>query len=370
MTTSEKIRVALIIILILVYMAKRHDLLGKLRERREKKKRLEAEKQLRAQRKEQRILQQEQLAEKKAQTAQVLKRGLGLLQQKSAQAAGLEVSYLEGGARPDARQVLLLHGFAGDKESWVEVGKLLIGQGCHVVIPDLPGFGQNAKDSRRSYDVTNQTKRVRAFIQKTGLRSFHLVGHSVGGSIAAAIAYSAAEEVASLTLVEPFGVRVPYESELDMMLAQNRNPLVIAIPAAYGNLLDFIFHQPPEMPPALKKLRAEQAAENRVFYLKAWKEIREGERAYLLDLLLPVIKCKTLVLHGAQSNVVHPATASVIEEMMSDARSVLIEGCGHAPMLEHPQTTADHILRFFEAIPARAATAAATAAAAATTVDR
>ncbi len=352
MTTSEKIRVILIIILILVYIAKRYDLLGKLREMKQKREQMEAKQRALEARKEKRKQVQDQQAERKTQTAEILKRGLGRLQQKSVQAAGQEIWYLEGGARPDAQSVLMLHGFAGDKQNWNDVGQLLIDRGYHLVVPDLPGFGQNQKHPDLSYDVTSQTKRVRAFVQKIGLESFHLVGHSVGGSIAAAIAYSAPKQVASLTLIEPFGVRVPYESELDTMLAQKRNPMVIATEMAYDNLLGFVYHQPPEMPAALKQLRARQAAENRVFYLKMWKEIREGERANLLDLLLPVIQLKALVIQGAASQVIHPATPGVIQAMMSDAHSAVIEDCGHFPMVERPQETAENILRFLEMSPA------------------
>ncbi len=350
-TTSEWVRITVIVVALLLLLAKRYDLLGTLREKKKKKEQRQAKQRRREERKEQRQQHQERQAEKKVQTAEILKRGLGRLQQKSLQAAGHEMWYLEGGARPDARPVLLLHGFAGDKENWGEVGQMLIDEGCHLVAPDLPGFGQNAKHPELSYDVTTQTKRVRAFVNRTGLKGFHLVGHSVGSSIAAAIAYSAPQEVASLTLIEPFGVRVPYESELDKMLEQERNPMVIATPMAYDNLLGFVFHQPPEMSPALKKLRAEQAAENRVFHLKVWKEIREGERANLLDLLLPEIKLKTLVIQGAQSKVIHPATPGVVAAMMIDARPAVVDDCGHFPMLEQPQATADYLLKFFKTIP-------------------
>ena len=352
MTTSEWIRVGVIIVAILILLARRYDLMGTLRERKKKKERQEAHQRRRVERKEQRQQAQERQQDARAQTAEILKRGLGRLQQKSLQAAaGLEIWYLEGGAQPDARPVLLLHGFGGDKENWGQVGQLLVGEGCHLVAPDLPGFGQNAKDPKKPYDVTTQTKRVRAFIHKAGLKSFHLVGHSVGGSIAAAIAYSAPKEVASLTLIEPFGVRVPYESELDKMLEQERNPMVIATPMGYDNLLGFVFHHPPEMTPALKKVRAEQAAKNRIFNLKVWKEIWEGERANLLDLLLPVIKTKTLIIQGAQSKVVHPATPEVVTGMMTDVRSAVIENCGHFPMLEQPEETAEHLMNFFKTVP-------------------
>ncbi len=351
MTTSEWIRVAIIVVCILVLLARRYDLLGTLQEKQKKKELREAKLRRREERKEQRQQAQDRQAEKKAETAEILKRGLGRLLQKSLPVAGQEIWYLEGGARPDARTVLLLHGFGGAKENWNEVGQLLIAEGYHLVVPDLPGFGQNDKNPDLPHDVTTQTKRVRAFIQRAGLQQFHLVGHSVGGSIAAAIAYSAAQDVASLTLIEPFGVRVPYESELDKMLEQERNPMVIATPMAYDNLLGFVFHQPPEMPPALKKLRAKQAAENRVFNLKVWKEIREGERAHLLDLLLPEVKVSTLILQGAQSKVVHPATPDVVAAMMTGARSAIIEDCGHFPMLEQPQTTAVYLMEFFKTIP-------------------
>ncbi len=348
MTTSEKIRVILIIILILIYLAKRYDLLGKMREKKQEREQEEAKQRALQERKELRKQAQDQVEEKKAQTAEILKRGLGRFQQKSAQVAGQKLWYLEGGARPDAQTILMLHGFAGHKEDWTEAGKLLIDRGYHLVAPDLPGFGQNLKHPDLAYDVTSQTKRVRAFAQKAGLKSFHLAGHSVGGSIAAAIAYAAPKEVASLTLIEPFGVRVPYESELDKMLAQKRNPMVIANEMAYDNLLGFVFHQQPEIPAPLKQLRARQAAENRAFYLKMWQQVREGERAYLLDLLLPVIQPRTLVIQGAASQVIHPATPGVIQAMMNDARFAVVEECGHFPMVERPQETAQHILSFLE----------------------
>ncbi len=359
MTSSEKIRIVLILMLILFYLAKRYDLLGKLREKKQEREQLEAKKRALVERKEQRKQAQVQQAEKKAQTAEILKRGMGRLQQKSVQVAGQELWYLEGGARPDAQQVLLLHGFAGAKEDWGEVGSQLIDRGYHLVVPDLPGFGQNGKHPDLAYDVTSQTKRLRAFVKKAGLESFHLAGHSVGGSIAAAIAYSAPEQVLSLTLIEPFGVRVPYESELDKMLAQKRNPMVIATEMAYDNLLGFVFHRPPEMPQALKQLRARQAAENRVFYLKVWKQVCEGERAHLLDLLLPEVQRKTLIIQGAESNVVHPATADVVRAMMRDVTAAVIDDCGHFAMLEQPQETAEHLLRFLEAVPAAPAGSAA-----------
>ncbi len=348
MTTSEVIRVALILILIIVLVLRSGKFRKKLMERRREKEREEAKQQRLAERKEAKRKRRDQLLEKREQTAKILRSNLEALQQKSVKAAGFELFYLEGG---DSRQptVLLLHGFAGIKEDWTACANFLVAEGFHVVAPDLPGFGQTVKNPDLQYDVTTQAKRIRALAQKLGLTPSHLVGSSLGGSIAATYAYGAADEVSSLTLIEPFGVRVPHESELDQWLKQDRNPLAIAAPAAYENLLGFLFVEPPAWSEALKQVRAEQIAHNRSFYLKVWQEIRTGEKAYLLDQLLPAIRHRTLVLQGGESKVVHPSTAEMIGRRMKQVQVVVLEGCGHFPAVERPREAAEHLVSFLKA---------------------
>ncbi len=356
MTTSEKIRLALIVVLIFVYLARRFGWIQALRESRQKKQQKGVLKRNLESRKDRRQQARQLQETQKVQTAEILRRGLGLLHQKTIQAAGQQVWYLDSGPQPDAATVLLLHGFAGDKEIWNELGNQLTQQGYRVIAPDLPGFGQNEKNPDIPYDITSQAKRVRALIQQLRLQSYHLVGHSIGGSIAAAITYAAAQEVTSLTLIEPFGIHVPYQSELDKMLELDRNPMVIANSAAYNNLLGFVYHKPINMPAALKKQRAEHAAKHRVLYLKMWKETCEGERANLLDLLLPEIKTRTLVLQGAESQVIHPSTPDVVQSMMRTTEIAVIPECGHFPMTEKPTETGQHLLSFLATAQANSVT--------------
>jgi len=273
----------------------------------------------------------------------------GGLEQRLAVIGELELWYVAGGdqGRPS---VLLLHGLTGDKEQWIPVATALVAEGFRVVAPDLPGCGQNAKDPQESYDVTSQVKRLRALIQRLSLAPLHAVGVDVGGTIAAALAYALKEKARSLTLIEPFGVRVPYETELDKLLAQGRNPFLVATPAAYDNLLSFVCSTPSADP--RQGERARRTAEDRAVNLKIWQDMREGERANLLDLLLPELNHKTLYLQGASSNVVHPKTADLVPTLMRNATSVVLEGCGHWPMVERPEETAEHLAAFLRSVPA------------------
>jgi len=345
---SVETRLILLVIVVALFIAYRMKLPERLQERKAKKEKEKAQRTLK-ERKQERIEQLRKERESKERlTAEMLRRSAQGLEQKSVELAGDKVWYLEG-PRQEGASVVLLHGFASDKEVWSEMAKPLVAAGFHVVAPDLPGCGQNRKDPDASYDVPNQVRKVRGFLRKLKIERFHVVGCSVGGAIAAACAYAGPEEVLSLTLIEPLGMRVPYESELDRWLSQDRNPLVIANPAAYDNMLGFLYEKPPEMPAAIKEHRAEQAAKHRLFHLKVWKEALQGEHAHLLDRLLPEIGARTLVVLGEKSKVVHPATADVIQHVMRNVRSVVVEGCGHFVMAERPRETARHLSSFLGA---------------------
>lgn len=348
MTTSEIIRLVLAAVLIIFFIVWRMGLRDLLKEGKEKKRRQESLEQKKAHAQEARARAQKQQETRTRRTSQILKLDLQGLTQKSVQAAGLELWYLEGGVANRGPTVLLLHGFASRKEDWNDFAGPLLQAGLHVVAPDLPGFGQNAKNPDLGYEVTSQAKRIRAFAGALELRRFHLVGSSLGGSIAAALTYGAPDQVASLTLIEPFGVRVPYESQLDQYLERGVNPLTISTPEAYDNLLGFLFETPPATSDAVKRHHAEETAARRDFYLQMWPQIRGGERAYLLDLLLPEIKVRTLAIQGAKSKVTHPATGKIIANMVRGAQVVEIPECGHLPAVERPDETAKCFLKLVE----------------------
>ena len=253
-----------------------------------------------------------------------------------------QVAYLEGGAgRPT---VLVLHGFADSKEAWREVALRLAKSGGRVVVPDLPGFGGSF--GHDGFEATKLAAAVRQFAQTAGLETFHLVGHSTGALVAAAYAYGYPTEVASLTLIEPFGIRVPAETELDKSLARGRNPLLLPAPSAYDGLLRFVTAQPPEMKSKEKESRAAALVQNRAALQEAWAELREGKRANFLDLLLPEIRTRILVLLGGRSRVVHPRTEEAVPILNKEAQAVVLPGVGHWPMVENPEQCAAAILQF------------------------
>jgi len=65
------------------------------------------------------------------------------------------VVYLEGGKGPT---ILLLHGYTGSKDDWTTFAVYLT-KDYHVVIPDIPGYGESSMIEKASYDLSNQMSR-------------------------------------------------------------------------------------------------------------------------------------------------------------------------------------------------------------------
>lgn len=99
--------------------------------------------------------------------------------------------------------VVLVHGYGGDKNSWLFVQEPLSAtRTVHAI--DLPGHGDSAKDVGDG-SLDTLAGAVLGYLDARGVESAHLVGHSLGGAVVAAVAAAAPRRVASLTLVAPAG---------------------------------------------------------------------------------------------------------------------------------------------------------------------
>lgn len=261
------------------------------------------------------------------------------------QVGELNIRYYEGGPA-DGETILMLHGFGANRDNWLRFSRHLTDR-YHVIIPDLPGFGESSKPDA-SYDVASQAERVHALAKALGIHKLHLVGNSMGGHIAALYAAHHPDEVLSLALLDNAGVTSPTKSEMFLRIERGEpNPLVVRQPEDFDALMRFVFVTPPQMPESLKRHFAEQSLANRDHYDHIFAQLRE--RYVPLEPELPKIQAPTLLLWGDQDRVLDVSSIEVMKPLLQKPSVVIMKDCGHAPMIERPEETAQHYQAFLDA---------------------
>jgi pimeloyl-ACP methyl ester carboxylesterase len=132
----------------------------------------------------------------------IVKRLIGLqrkaakLAVKSAVVGDHIIVYSEGGT---GETILMVHGFGGNKDNWLRFAKFFTPQ-YHVIIPDLPGYGESTRLQDARYNIMAQVERLNAFCKGLGISQFHMVGNSMGGNISGNYAAKYPEMVKTLAL--------------------------------------------------------------------------------------------------------------------------------------------------------------------------
>jgi pimeloyl-ACP methyl ester carboxylesterase len=116
-------------------------------------------------------------------------------------ARGARIRFVEAGSGPP---LVLVHDYLASHLTWSDVLPRLA-ETFHVVVPDLPGFGESEKPSpsRYRYDFDGFSESLVDLVAALGLGRVSICGHAMGGAIALTLAASHAHVVQKLVLVNP-----------------------------------------------------------------------------------------------------------------------------------------------------------------------
>ena len=254
------------------------------------------------------------------------------------------VVYLEGG---EGETILLVHGFGANKDNWNRLAKYLT-PSFHVVAVDLPGFGESTKRQDASYTIAAQAERLDSVAKALSLESFHVAGNSMGGNIAGRYAVRFPDKVLTLGLFNAAGVpHCPEKSEMAQLMERGENPLLIETPEDFDAMIKFAFVKPPWFPGIVKKMMADEWTQSRAFNEKVFSEIHTEASSLVPD--LPKIWTRTLILWGDTDRLLDVSCTEVLEKGLPSSTTVIMKDCGHVPMMERPEETAQHYLEFLQA---------------------
>ncbi len=119
----------------------------------------------------------------------------------------LEMAYLDIAPKGATKgTVVLLHGKNFCAATWQESIAPLLAAGYRVVAPDQIGFCRSSKPAGYQYSFGQLAANTHALLEHLGVRQAHIVGHSMGGMLAARYALLYPQAAQSLSLVNPIGL--------------------------------------------------------------------------------------------------------------------------------------------------------------------
>lgn len=266
------------------------------------------------------------------------------LSSRTVQAGDTRWAYYEGG---DGPTIVLLHGFADRKTVWLPVAKQLTPH-FHVVIPDLPGWGDSSRDMQGNYDIDAQATRLEAFVQALGLRHFLLVGHSMGGAIAGVFAAEHPDQAAALALVDSFGLKFNENAFVRESLA-GHDPFVFDDRAGFARAAKLVFKTPPELPGRFVDVLVARNVANRAFINKVFDELRVPSQYLAVQNRLGQLTMPVLGLWCKDDQVIDISALDSLRNGLVHASAIstsTLTGCGHMPELEQPDDTARVLTAF------------------------
>jgi pimeloyl-ACP methyl ester carboxylesterase len=253
---------------------------------------------------------------------------------KTVQTHHAPVRYFEGGSGPD---LVFLHGAGGVTAEDPLLAALA--RSHRVYAPLIPGYG-DSEEAPAIRDMLDFTLHTWDVVAALGLKDPILVGHSMGGMIAAEMAAVQPNDVSRLALIAPAG------------LWDDDHP----IPDLFSTL-------PYEMPALLFHDAAAGAA-----MMTAGRNVEDPGflQQYLVTnarqlgmagrILFPIperglstrlyrIKARTLLIWGDSDRLVPPVYAHAFKKGVAGAELVSIPEAGHMIVLEKPEAVAEAVAR-------------------------
>jgi pimeloyl-ACP methyl ester carboxylesterase len=262
----------------------------------------------------------------------------------------LEIAYLRNHQAVDGDTIVMIHGFGANKDNWTRLAGHLTDD-FNVYAIDLPGHGESSKPLDIGYRLEDQAGYVARIMETLSVENAHIMGNSMGGAITALYAASYPGRVKSAVLFDPAGI-LEYESELVDLVMEGDNPLIPKQPGDFERLMDFALEKKPFVPWPIMGVMEERAIANRDVNEVIFAAIRDAGFESGFRNAITRIQAPVLIIWGKEDRVINYRNGEVFAATIPDARLELMEGIGHAPMVEAPEESAE-LFRAFLGQPVR-----------------
>jgi pimeloyl-ACP methyl ester carboxylesterase len=251
------------------------------------------------------------------------------IQRESAELSSVSMSWLESGSGPIA---ILVHGFPLDARMWRDQLDALAGTERRLVAPDLRGHGSSPWAGGTSHAMDRLAGDLLALADHLSARKFDLVGLSMGGYAALALANVAPERLRSLALVDTKAGPDTAEGR------EGRTTMAASVPREgrswlYDKLSGALMA---EGASDLVRARLRTMIEGQSYESIVADLLGMRDRPDRTDLLAS-LRMPSSVIVGSEDAITPPNVAREMAALLPAAELTVIEGAGHMTPMEAPE---------------------------------
>lgn len=253
-------------------------------------------------------------------------------------AAGVRIAYRRFGATGDV-PLVFLNRFRGTMDHWDPALLEVIAAERPIIVFDSAGVGSSGGEV--APDIAGAARVAAAFIDALGLARIDVLGWSMGGAVAQALALDRPDLVRRLVLAGtgPGGVaEAPRAPEKVWQVASKPEN-------DDEDFLYLFFDETPTSRAAgrasLARIARRLATSNAAVRPASWKAQAGAIAAWGMGkgsshARLSEIRAPTLVANGVRDVMVHAYNSYVMSQRMPDARLVLYPDAGHGFLFQYP----------------------------------
>jgi pimeloyl-ACP methyl ester carboxylesterase len=273
----------------------------------------------------------------------------------------VRISYMDVAPQGAAngRTVLLLHGNNFGGFYFKAIIDALTKEGFRVIVPDQIGYGKSSKPIA-PYNFNSQARNTSLILQKERIERAMVVGHSMGGMLAARLATQYPKMIERVVIYNPIGLTDGrFDRPMQFIDDSYQQTLKSDYQSIRNGLARYVAHNP-------KAWNAEFETYTRIRY--SWTLSADWPRLAMVQALIgqmlyadPVvydwehIQVPTLAFGGADDMLLGPA-ARFQERMQflaktipnGNGRALLLPGLGHVPHLEAPEKVLPPLVAFLK----------------------
>jgi len=266
-----------------------------------------------------------------------------------------EIRYLKSKKYSSSKKkkILFIHGLGSSSDRWLDIPDALSKYFYPIVAVDLIGFGGSDKPVTVDYTIEYFSKFIRDFVNcKSVWRNDGeidenncqtvIVGHSLGGYIAAKVAIEDRELVEKLVLIDSSGLLKEPTPLLNEYLYAALNPSFENVKGVFEKMIA----NPALLNPTLVDtfIRRINLAGAKYAFKSAFEN--STKKNFKTSELQRIANIPALILCGAADKLIPVEHSKAFNKILKNSQIQIVENTGHAPFAEKPSMVFD-IIRIF-----------------------